>query len=633
MEYKPLEDYGVIGNLETVALVGCDGAVDWCCFPDVDSPSIFADILDSKRGGHCTVQPTDSYQALQRYVDRTNVLQTRFQTASGQATVTDFMPVPEVADESQSPVSAIYRHVTCESGAVELGVEFEPRFDYARTKPTVESAEHGVVAADADEAVFFSSSAEFRISDHSAATEVQLSEGETCWFVLGYGTEIPNDSERHRQIRDDVVRYWRDWANAPESGERLSDSQWRQFAVRSALTLKLLTNHESGAICAAPTTSLPEDIGGIRNWDYRYNWIRDATFTVRALAELGHEEEAHSYFDLCLDHCSRHEPADIHPMYGLDGGEVPDERTLDNLSGYRDSAPVRVGNAAADQYQLDVYGELVQGVYAARQYGKDVEKWEWSVVRDIVDYVCEAWQEPDAGMWETRSDHQHFVYSKVMCWVAIDRGLKIVDETPFEGSVDEWEESRNAIKEAVLQEGYSETADSFVRSFGDEDTLDATSLLIPTVGFLPADDSRVQATIDATLERLVADDRLVKRYEGDDGLPGEEGAFALCSFWLVSALALSGRVEEATTIFEDVLEYVSPLGLLAEEVDPETERQVGNYPQAFSHIGLINSVLYLQEAREKTRSDADAIGSDTAFTDSVGSERSTGQETGDKNHG
>ncbi len=368
-----------------------------------------------------------------------------------------------------------------------------------------------------------------------------------------------------------MTRYWREWAEAsPETKEEPIGGEWHRTVIRSALALKLLINHESGAICAAPTTSLPEDVGGVRNWDYRYNWIRDAAFTVRALAEVGHTDEATSYFDLCLDHCSRHEPADIHPMYGLDGGEVPDERTLDHLSGYRDSAPVRVGNAAADQDKLDVYGELVQGMYATSRYGADIDEGEWDVLRDIIDYVCEAWREPDAGIWETRSDRQHFVYSKVMCWVALDRGIDIVDATDFDGPVDDWKESRDAILEAVLEKGYSESADSFVRAFGDEDTLDATSLLIPLVGFLPADDPRVQSTIDATLDRLVTGDGLVKRYEGDDGLPGEEGAFALCSFWLVSALALSGRVEEAAALFDDALEHVSPLGLLAEEVDPET---------------------------------------------------------------
>jgi GH15 family glucan-1,4-alpha-glucosidase len=368
--------------------------------------------------------------------------------------------------------------------------------------------------------------------------------------------------------------------------------------VRSALVLKLLINHETGAICAAPTTSLPEDVGGVRNWDYRYNWIRDAAFTVRALAELGHSTEAREYFRLCLAHCSRGPPSDVSPVYSVHGGEVPDERTLDHLSGYRGSTPVRVGNAAADQHQIDVYGELIHGIHETTRYGESVDRSDWSAMRSLIDYVCEAWDEPDAGIWEMRTDGQHFVYSKLMCWVALDRGLDIAAETGFDAPVERWEACRREIEATVLEEGYSETADSFVSAFGDEDRLDASSLLIPLVGFLPADDDRVQSTIDAILDRLLVGDGLVKRYEGDDGLPGEEGAFLLCSFWLVSALVRSGRVEEAETLFRAAREHASPLGLLAEEVDPETGSQLGNFPQAFSHIGLVNGALALSEATD-----------------------------------
>ena len=630
MGYKPIEDYGAIGNEETVVLVGRDGAIDWCCFPRVDSPSLFAGILDDDRGGRWIIQPTDSFEAVQEYVDRTNVLQTRFQTASGQSTVTDFMPVPEVAGEDRTPLTAIYREVSCESGETEFQIDFEPRFDYARTTPTITSVEDGVVATGAGESVFLSSSASLEISEHGADATVTLSEGDTCWFVLSHERAVLSDSRHHEQIRDGVVRYWRDWIDeSPHTDERRVGEQWYQTVIRSALTLKLLIYHESGAICAAPTTSLPEDIGGVRNWDYRYNWIRDAAFTVRALAEVGHTDEAKSYFDLCLDHCSQHEPENVQPMYRVDGGDIPDEQTLDHLSGYRDSAPVRVGNEAAAQTQLDVYGELVQGVYATASYGADIDDSEWAVLRDMIDYACEAWDQPDAGIWEMRSDPQHFVYSKVMCWVAVDRGIKMVDATRFDGPVDDWKESRDAIKDAVLEEGYSETAESFVRAFGDEDTLDATNLLIPLVGFLPADDSRVQSTIDATLDRLLTGDGLIKRYKNDD-LPGEEGAFALCSFWLVSALALSGRIEEATALFDDVLQYVSPLGLLAEEIDPETGSQLGNYPQAFSHIGLINSALYLQEAREETRSKSDTFGAGVASEEHISNGRSNDQATSEQ---
>jgi GH15 family glucan-1,4-alpha-glucosidase len=592
--YKPLEEYGVIGNEETVALVGRDGAIDWCCFPHVESPSLFARILDSQRGGHFAVCPTQSFEVEQRYVDRTNVLRTCFQTASGQATVTDFMPVPKTTHTRQRTHQAIYRKLTCESGQIDLQIEFEPRFDYARTAPQFEQARHGVVATGNDESVFLSGSVPFRISNQTASGSVTLTEGETCWFVLGYEQEIPVHPADHQQVLDEVVDYWRNWVHQCSATEECPiDGSWHELAVRSALVLKLLIHHETGAICAASTTSLPEDIGGVRNWDYRYNWIRDSALTVQALAELDHLEEAENYFSLCLAHCSRGDPADIQPLYGLHGHNDLDEQTLDHLSGYRDSAPVRIGNEAINQQQLDVYGELILGIYETTRYGTTISEQDWAVMRDIIDYVSHAWQEPDVGIWELRGDPQQLVHSKVMCWVALDRGIKIANETEFEAPIDRWTDARQAIKDAVIERGYSETADSFVRSFETETELDAATLQIPIVGFLPPDDPRVQGTIDAILDRLATDDGLVNRYEGDDGLPGEEGAFAVCSFWLVNALVLSERIEEAATLFQNMCEYVSPLGLLAEEVDPDTGTQLGNFPQAFSHIGLITSAVYL----------------------------------------
>ncbi|UPM44873.1 glycoside hydrolase family 15 protein [Halocatena salina] len=596
MSYTPLEDYGIIGNQETVALVGRDGAIDWCCLPSIDSPSVFAAILDDQRGGRFTVQPTASFESLQEYVDRTNVLKTRFRTASGRATVTDFMPVPPLARDCQTPMETVFRRLTCERGQVELRVDFAPRFEYARTMPTVEPTKDGVVTQGANEQMFLSSSIPLSVSTHSAGTTTTLEEGDTHWLVLGYGHESTLESDYYREILDDVVDYWRDWVHTcPDTGACPVGGPWHRTVVRSALVLKLLINHETGAICAAPTMSLPEDIGGVRNWDYRYNWIRDSAFTVRALTELGHSAEARDYFNLCLDHCSRGPPSDINPIYGVHGNPVPDERTLDHLSGYRGSAPVRVGNAATDQHQVDVYGELIHGIYETTRYGATIEEDDWTAMCDLIDYMCEAWEEPDAGIWEMRTDCQQFVYSKVMCWVALDRGLRIVAETGFDAPTERWEACRREIKETVLEKGYSEMADSFVSTFGDDDRLDATSLLIPLVGFLPADDSRVQSTIDATLDRLLVDDGLVMRYEGDDGLPGEEGAFLLCSFWLVSALAQSGRVDEAEAIFEDARQHASPLGLLSEEVDPEEGLQLGNVPQAFSHLGLINGALALSD--------------------------------------
>ncbi|MFC7009604.1 glycoside hydrolase family 15 protein [Halalkalicoccus salilacus] len=597
-EYKPLEEYGIVGNLETVALIGRDGAIDWCCFPHVESPSVFARILDNQRGGHFTIQPARSFEALQQYVDQTNVLQTHFQTATGQATMVDFMPVPEATPtEDDESHRTIYRKVTCNSGQIDLNLEFEPRFEYARTVPAVERTRHGVGATGDGETIFLSSSAPLHVSDLGASASITLAEGETRWFVLGYTHEIPDRPTAHQEVLDEVIEYWQNWAHSCSEMDNCPiGGPWHDLAVRSALALKLLIHRETGAICAAPTTSLPEDIGGVRNWDYRYNWIRDSAFTVQALAKLGHLKEVREYFNLCLSHCSHGDPADIQPVYGLHGRDDLNEETLDHLSGYRDSAPVRIGNAAHDQQQLDVYGELIVGVYETASYGETITQQDWEVMQNIINYVCDAWQEPDVGIWEMRDEPQHFVYSKVMCWAALDRGLRIVDETGFEGPVERWRDVRKVIRETVLERGYSDSLNSFVRSFEDQNKLDSATLRIPIVDFLPADDPRMQGTIDAILDRLTTDDGLVDRYEGDDGLPGDEGAFVVSSFWLVNALALAGRTEEATTLFRSMCEYVSPLGLLAEEIDPDTGTQLGNFPQAFSQIGLINSVLSLEDS-------------------------------------
>lgn len=605
MHYKRLEEYGAIGDGNTVALVGRDGSIDWCPFPHVESPSVFAAVLDADRGGHFAVRPNQSFESVQRYRDRTNVLETTFRTASGSATVTDFMPVPGAIGSDDRAIGpddwppAIYRKLECEDGPLEVEIEFDPRLDYARDVPEIESVGDGVVATGDGERAVLSSDVPLEPSadGRGARTTVALDAGETRWLVLGYGEEIPLEPSRHRETLAETVDYWRSWVHDCDETDCLVGGQWHDLAVRSSLVLKLLIHRETGAVCAAPTTSLPEDVGGVRNWDYRFNWIRDSAFTVRVLAELGHLEEARSYFELCLDHCSRHEPAEMPPVYGLHGESDLEERVLDHLEGYCGSAPVRVGNAAQNQHQLDIYGELVLALYESVRYGEPMRSDDWTVVCDLVDYVSEGWDEPDAGIWEMRTDHEGFVYSKVMCWTALDRGIRLAEAANgVEAPIKRWRAARDDVREAILERGFSEGANSFVRAFGDDDTLDAANLLIPVVGFLPADDDRVRGTIDATIDRLVTDDGLVRRYEGEDGLPGEDSPFLVCSFWLVTALALAGRTEEARDRFESVLEYASPLGLLAEAVDPESGEQRGNYPQAYSHIGLLNSALSLADS-------------------------------------
>ncbi|WP_458207646.1 glycoside hydrolase family 15 protein [Haladaptatus sp. NG-SE-30] len=589
-DYVPLEAYGLVGNLETCVLVSAEGSVDWCPFPHLESPSVFTRLLD-EAGGHFSIRPDASYESTQRYIDRTNVLRTEFQTALGDVVVTDFMPVIEEED-GQSRKRALYRRVICERGTVDVDVAFAPRFDYARTPTTVETRAGGILARGDDATVFLTTDREFDVADATATSTETLEDGDTEWFVLCYDDTEPIDADVGVRLLGDTLSFWRGWAHTCNESECVFGGPWHDIVVRSGLVLKLLTHHDTGAIAAAPTTSLPEDVGGIRNWDYRYNWIRDAAFTIQALSNLHHTDEAEAYYDWFLDLCRITDPEQIQPLYGLHGDVDLDETELDHLSGYRNSSPVRIGNGAKDQRQLDIYGELVLAVYETTD-GDYLSGGDWDELRAVVDYVCDVWTKKDEGIWEVRGESRHFVFSKLMCWVALDRAIAIAEERDFDAPFDRWRAVRDEIARTILEEGYSEEREAFVQAFGDTKTLDATALLIPLVGFLPFDDERVQNTIDAIKDQLATDDGLVRRYDGDDGLPGEEGAFVLCSFWLVDALALSGRIEEAREIYLNVLDYVSPLGLLAEEIDYEEGVQVGNYPQAFSHIGLINSALYL----------------------------------------
>ncbi len=595
-EYKRLEDYGLIGNLETCALVGRDGSIDWCCLPHLESPSVFAAILDVEKGGHFHIKPRQQSKARQSYVENTNVLRTTFETPSGVATLTDFMPVKGEADSLHR---AILRKVTCSRGRMELEIEFGPRFDYARAVPTLGSRKDGVVARCRDQSLFLQSPVPLRLGEGEAQGKLTILEGETRWFVVRYEDQASLHTEECESLLTRTDRYWSEWAHHCRLDRCVFAGPWHDHVVRSGLILKLLTHPETGAIAAAPTTSLPEEIGGVRNWDYRFAWVRDASFTVQALYNGGHVEEALHYFqwirDVSHTHADYGPHTQIQVMYGLHGELDLEERGLDHLSGYRNSAPVRIGNAAAKQRQLDVYGELVNAFYETRRYGEDISQEDWHFIRMIVDDVCEIWDTEDSGIWEVRGGPRHFTYSKLMCWVALDRGIKTAEERGFEAPLEEWKKTRKAIRRAILERGFSHKLNSFVQAF-DSEVLDATSLLIPVMGFLSPDDPRVQGTIEATLRHLAVNG-LVYRYLGDDGLPGREGAFVLCTFWLVDALALSGQVDKAEELFLNILNYASPLRLFAEEIDPAYGHQLGNYPQAFSHIGLMNSALRLGRAK------------------------------------
>ena len=603
-EYSPIEEYGVVGNLETCALIAPDGSVDWFPFPHVESPSILAAILDADRGGRFRIAPATDFDASQAYVERTNVLETTFETAAGTATATSFLPPAGRVDH---PKKVLYREVACSEGRVDLEVEYDPRFDYARAETSISETERGVRAEGEEERTLLESPVDLEVHDGRATGDVSLEAGESAWFMLRC-TGAEDASTDPDAALTETVEYWTDWAHDCDPDEDCAfEGPWHDLVVRSSLVLKLLTHAESGAIAAAPTTSLPEDVGGVRNWDYRYNWLRDSGFTIQALMNLGHVDEADDYFDWFMDLCRTDGPEAIQPLYGLHGDPDLTERELEHLEGYRNSRPVRVGNGAVEQTQLDIYGELLLGVDEMRCYGRELDDDDWDSIRAIVDHVAEVWDERDAGIWEVRSGDEHFVYSKVMCWVALDRGIALATETDRDAPVDEWRDVRGRIRTDVIENGYDDDLGAFVQFYGSE-TIDATGLLLPVVGFLPFDDERVQGTIDAVETRLVADDVLVHRYDGDDGLPGSEGAFVLCSCWLIDALALSGRVDEARERFEALTEYLNPLNLVAEELDTETGRYLGNYPQAFSHIGMINSALYVGFAEGREIADPAPMG-------------------------
>ena len=536
---------------------------------------------------------------------------TTFRTDSGVATITDFMPLLENTGGNAPMYRAIYRNVECIEGRVELAVEFAPRFDYARVETPVEPIEEGALASSDMERVLLSVPESIALdienegesdgdSENTASATHTLQTGESGWYVCQYGMRAPTDPTDRQNLLDRTTEYWRDWAHNCDREDCPFAGAGHDLVVRSGRLIELLTYKDTGAIAAAPTTSLPEVIGGVRNWDYRYSWIRDGAFTVQALTNLGHTEEATAYLDRFLELSRSSDPAEIKPIYVLEHDATLEEEELEHFEGYEESSPVRIGNEASGQLQLDVYGELVLAIYQYAWSDQELSLEDWVAMWQIVEFVCENWKETDAGIWEVRGEPSHVVHSKVMCWVALDRALALADEGGFDAPVERWESVREEIRETTLDKGFDESIGeqgSFTQTFAG-DALDATGLSLPMSGFIEWDDPRTQGTIEAIRTHLTTEEGLVYRYRADDGLPGGEGAFLLCSFWLIDALALSGRLEEARELFDSILEYASPLGLLSEDVDPETGRLLRNFPQAFSHIGLVNSALYLKEAEE-----------------------------------
>jgi GH15 family glucan-1,4-alpha-glucosidase len=600
--YLPIAEYALIGNRHTCALVASDGSIDWCCLPSLDGASVFGAILDARRGGRWQVAPAGEATATRRYLGASAVLETEFRTPTGVLRARDFMPIRRGrANETSHSTRAVVRSLLCLEGEVEVELEWMPRPDYGR-EDVVISRDGNVYWArgtKGDPCWLAGLPAHIPVSLDGAAVRarVTLGAGAGLDLVGGHG-RLATGALLADVFLEETLQWWDGWADSfsiPPGAEC-----WREEILRSAMVLKLLTNEATGAIAAAPTTSLPEEIGGVRNWDYRFCWVRDATLTARALVTVGLPEDGVALLQF-LEHATRrhHDPARVQVLYRLDGRTCVTEHDLGHLDGYRDSRPVRVGNAAGTQRQLDAYGELIQAAHDLLRIGAPLTDAQWTWMRGIVNYVCGIWREKDRGIWEVRGPEMNFTYSKLLCWVAFDRGLALAERyQATEAELERWRRERDAVRAAILSHGYDAGRNTFVQSF-ESPALDASNLMIPLTGFLPATDPRVQGTIDATLRELTRDG-LVCRYRTDetaDGVGGGEGAFGICTFWLVDALALSGRFDEAREIFEGIVRRANDVGLFPEEIDPRTGDFLGNYPQAFTHVGLINSAYLLGQTQ------------------------------------
>ncbi len=574
-----IEDYALIGDTRTAALVSKSGSMDWLCLPRFDSAACFASLLGEPHHGRWSLHPRDApvRAVRRRYRDGTLVLETEFVTDSGVVRVVDGMPPEE-------DMPNVIRLVEGVEGEVAMRMELVIRFDYGWVVPWVRTVDGVLHAVGGPDALSLQTPVEHHGEDLTTVADFVVHEGERVPFVLSWHpshTPAPAPIDAARAI-ETADAWWRRW-----SGHCTHAGPWREAVVRSLITLKALTYSPTGGMVAAPTTSLPEWIGGVRNWDYRYTWLRDATFTLYALLDSGYRDEACAWREWLL-RAAAGAPEQLHIMYGVAGERRLPELTLDWLPGYQRSAPVRVGNAATTQHQLDVYGEVMDAFHQARRAGIPPDPNAWRVQRQLLDFLESTWRQPDEGIWEVRGPRQHFTHSKVMAWVAFDRAVKAVERFGAEGPADRWRRIRSAIHHEVCTKGYDRTKRAFTQSYGSE-ALDAALLMIPLVGFLPPDDARMVSTVSA-VERELLRDGFVLRYRTDqceDGLPPGEGAFLLCSFWLADNYALMGRQQEAENLFERLLALRNDVGLLAEEYDPAAGRLLGNFPQAFSHVGLI----------------------------------------------
>lgn len=593
--------------MSTAALVGLDGSIDWCCLPRFDSPSLFGALLDAGNGGRFRISPSSPYTSAQRYLPATNILVTTFHTTDGGVVeLTDFMPWSR-GTRTFRGYHEIHRRITCTRGSVEVDVLFDPGFDYGASPAALRGRSNGVLATDREnEAVALSALGELwweldQERGH-ATTRLKLGADESVWLVLRYDDDevYPIEEYESQERLDSTAEAWDEWVSG-----LTYHGPYRAPVERSALVLKLQFFEPTGAIVAAPTTSLPEEIGGVRNWDYRFTWLRDAAFTLAALHGLGQYAEADQFMSY-LKRVTRKAADHLQIMYGVGGERALEERVLEHMEGYRGSAPVRVGNAAYRQLQLDVYGEVMEAAYLWHENHRMTEGL-WAVLQRLADWVAENWRRKDAGIWEVRAEEAHYVHSKVMCWVALDRAIRMAEKLEFDDGVERWREERDTLHAEVMDRGWNEEKSSFVQHY-ETTGLDAANLLIPRVGFLPPDHPRVVSTIEASLRELTGpNDELVYRYHTPDGLPGREGVFSSCAFWLADALILSGRVDEGEQIFLRMLRQANHLGLYSEQIHATTDEFLGNFPQALTHIALINTAELLERARgrEPKRTDVE----------------------------
>lgn len=599
MSTVPIADYALLSDCHSAALVDRWGSVDWWCLPRFDGPSVFGRLLDQD-AGHFSLSVQGAHSSERRYLDSSLVLATTLIADDGELVLTDALgmaPGVRGHDLGKGSPCMLVRQALCTRGEVTVEIEFRPRFEYGLTVPAFERIEGGIRARGGPTALLLSTTTALDIDTEGVTGTCWLREGETVGLAAQYASsweEVPHpvDTSGIETTLRDTADAWRSWS---ESHARYTGPYAEAVAV-SGRVLQGLTFVPTGAVVAAPTTSLPESVGGSRNWDYRYSWVRDASFTLDALWVAACPDEGNEYFNfLATAASSVHHRDQIQIMFGIRGERDLSERELPWLRGWADSAPVRVGNAAWDQRQNDVYGELLAAAHRLAEYVFPAKEPLRRLLVTLVQLAVAAWPEPDHGIWEMRDEPRHHLYSKLMCWVALDRGVAMADELGVADRVDAWKEVRSKIRDAILSDGWNQDVGAFTQSFG-SDSLDASALVIPIVGFLPADDPRVLSTIEAIQSNLMDGDGLVRRYTTSDGLEGEEGAFLLCSFWLAHALALAGRVTEGRDVFERAAEFANDVGLLAEEVDPDTGQLLGNFPQAFSHIGLINAAWAISEA-------------------------------------